>query len=393
MKEYRLARGWRIASYVFCLAFLVLSGALGYFGVTSYPDLVSVFFYSGGMLLLLFLTWYMYMDTRFGKLVIEESTVSLRGPFGVTTLPYEAVKGYRPIENYLVLVPSGKTFRQIKISTYLEEIREIQEWAVSNFPDVRELEREEEEKEIMADQELGITEESRYKRLAEARKVARYFNWFAWAITAWVLFYPRPYAVAIIAGIATPLIALALCYLYRGMMKGGDRENSAYPSVAEAFILPGLAIMLRALFDYNILDYSKAWLPMGVMTAGLFLLYQLPTGGFSPKKTSDYIFLSLFPLFTFIYSFGALLTLNCTFDKAEPDVYTSTVIDKRISGGKTTSYYLELEPWGDLGKPQEVKVSRALYENTVIDNRVEVYQFEGFLKIPWFDIGSPGADQ
>jgi hypothetical protein len=177
-----------------------------------------------------------------------------------------------------------------------------------------------------------------------------------------------------------------LCYLYRGLMKGGDKKKSAYPSVVEAFFVPSMGVLLRMLFDYNIISYNNGWIVVALLTAGLFVLYQIPTGGFKPRTAADYIFLALFPLVTFCYSFGSITLANCMFDESPPVSYHTTIVDKRISEGKTTTYYLTLEPWGDLTEPEEVKVSRAEYEQANNDDRITITQRKGYFGMPWITV-------
>jgi hypothetical protein len=60
------------------------------------------------------------------------------------------------------------------------------------------------------------------------------------------------------------------------------------------------------------------------------------------------------------------------------------VIDKRISSGKTTSYYLELEPWGPFAEPEEAKISRDEYESVAVGDSVRTALKPGLLNTKWY---------
>jgi hypothetical protein len=206
-------------------------------------------------------------------------------------------------------------------------------------------------------------------------------------VTLWVIFYPHPLYAALATAMVYPLLALTICYVYRGWMKGGDDEKSVYPSVVEAFIVPSIALALRAVLDINTIDYSNGWLIVIIFTIGLFILYQIPTGGFRPRKKSGYMFLALFPLFTFFYSIGLVITLNKIADNSSPQEFTTIVVKKEVDSGKIRTYHLILAPWGELTENEKVKVSYDKFSNVEKSDSVTVFQYRGYLRMPWVEIG------
>jgi hypothetical protein len=298
-------------------------------------------------------------------------------------LPLDEVRGFRLTDHYIILEPGRKGQRKIRISVYLERQHELQEWLYERFPNLDEAENQQEVEEILNNDDLGLFHETRIRKWTESRQVARWTNRVAWGVSLWLIFYPKPYPVVVVTGILIPLVAVGLAYFYRGLMKGGDRESSAYPSVAEAFVVPGMAILLRALFDFEILFYENAWAPVATLTVTLFFVYHFPTGGFSPKKWADYLFLAVFPIFTFAYSLGTIMIMNCAFDHSKPATYETRVISKHFTKGKTTTYYLTVEPWKGLENPEDIEVERNDYERAGISDTVKIFQYAGLLNIPW----------
>jgi len=57
-----------------------------------------------------------------------------------------------------------------------------------------------------------------------------------------------------------------------------------------------------------------------------------------------------------------------------------------ISSGKSTTYYLELTPWGQQKDIEEVSVSKALYNKLEQNDKVNIYYMKGQFDIPWFEL-------
>ena len=85
----------------------------------------------------------------------------------------------------------------------------------------------------------------------------------------------------------------------------------------------------------------------------------------------------------FGYSYGLIVTTNCLYDESIPTVFRTKVVDKRVSSGKTETYYLALSPQEVPAELNEVMVSRDFYEKINVDDSVRVYLKEGRYRIPW----------
>lgn len=310
MREYRLTAFWRFISYVLAIAFLTLAIYCLIKPLSTPFRLTHVFNYIGSALLIL-LAYGLYREARYGKFIIDfiAREITLISPFRKRTLPFDAIKGYRKIDRYLFIMPTNRKFKRIRLDNNMENNDEIKNWLFQNFPDIAELEALEDEKEIAQNEDLGTTEEARFQRVGEAKKAARIMNTIAWISLAWILFYPHPYTIAITVGILIPVVTLFICYFYNGLMKGGDKQKSGYPSVVIAFVLPGMVIALRSMLDNTILSYRNGWISIMLISVILYLLYLLPTQGLKPKNTTDYIFLCILPFFVFAYSFGSVVLI------------------------------------------------------------------------------------
>jgi hypothetical protein len=385
MKEYRLGNFARLCGYVFSAAILVGAFFAAKTGIET-PSRISELIFHLIALLCIAGAIFLIREMKISRFVITVDRVYLVSMIYKRTLYHNQIRGWRNVEQEIHILPKDDSSKKIRVSTYFKDSSEIRYFLGENFPNLDEEEIEAEEEEIFKNEAFGITEEERAMRLKRARKAARYTEWLGWAITLWVLLYPYPYTLSIMAAMLYPILAIGICFRYRGLIRGDGSKNSAYPSVATTFVCVSCVLLLRALLDINTLSYNNGWILMAIIAVILFVLYQIPTDGFSLDKRSKYVLLFMMPLLTFCYAFGSVILINKLGDSSEPVRYPTEVMDKRISSGKTTTYYLELKKWDGLKEDEEVRVTRSEYEATPIGDSVTVYQYPGRFRMPWIEL-------
>jgi hypothetical protein len=216
MKEYRYGTFIKVFGYLFVAGVLV--GA--HFSVKAGLDAStakSVFLFFGLALFCIAVAIFLTRDLKISKFGIGIDRVYLVSMIYNRTLYFDQVSGWREMEKEFHILPNDKSLKKIRVSTYFKDSAEIRQFLAEQFPNLDEVEAETEHLEIIQNEEFGITEEARLKRLEQARKAARYTEWVGWAIVVWLFFYPRPYELSIISGIIYPFLAVALCFLYRGV--------------------------------------------------------------------------------------------------------------------------------------------------------------------------------
>jgi hypothetical protein len=57
-------------------------------------------------------------------------------------------------------------------------------------------------------------------------------------------------------------------------------------------------------------------------------------------------------------------------DGSQPTTSNVVVAEKHVRRGRSTSYYLDLPPWGPLDEPNSIKVSQAVYDSTAPGQQV-----------------------
>lgn len=205
-------------------------------------------------------------------------------------------------------------------------------------------------------------------------------------VALWAWFQPEPYKYVMLACLILPLISIAVLKFYKGLIRIDQKKNSPYPTIFWSFFASSSALSVRSLLDFNIFDHSNIWIPSVATLLFLLTIIMLGSKEFSFKKTEDYFTIFNLILFLFAYGYGATITLNCIYDQSTAKSFDSSVLHKRISTGKTTSYYLELSPWNNQVESAEETVSKEFYDSIDQSQTVKIEFHEGLLKIPWFVI-------
>jgi len=205
----------------------------------------------------------------------------------------------------------------------------------------------------------------------------------------WFLFYPRPYNFLLVALLLLPFLGMFLNGLNKPSIASLveiDRNAKNEYDVADFIDLPAWVIVVRTLLDYETDSY------VAVLTAGTIAfvgicVFLLMTHQqiLDSNKDKWWIYGSIVFSF-FIYSYSAVVAVNCSFDYSEPKVYKTEVIDKRISRsskGRRT-YYVKVKPWGHHYDAESITVSSEEYEEYQVEDKVEVVYKDGLLGIPWY---------
>jgi hypothetical protein len=301
----------------------------------------------------------------------------------VRELRFEEIEGFRIFEGQhiptVALVPKDKARKPLKIELALERRQELLQWIQTSFPNLDVAELQTEMQGILADEQLGFSEEQRVASLTRVRNYAKALNGVTMAAVLWGMFYPQPYAVAMTALAVLPVLAVLLLKLFPRLVQFDTKRHSAHPSVAYAVFGPACVLMLRGFLDWHILEWGGFWLPF--VAIGVALTATVFACAADARKQAGLITV---PLFAFAYSFGLVTHLNCYYDRSRPVVYRTVVESRRISSGKHTSYYLTLRPW--LGQPiaEEVSVGSATYDRHAAGSLAVVIVREGTLAVKWY---------
>jgi hypothetical protein len=218
---------------------------------------------------------------------------------------------------------------------------------------------------------------SEYKRVS---KITKYLNTFGWILGLWLMIYPEPYILAVILNIVLPIVGIYFYIRFNKFVEFDEKKQSNNPNVSTIIFMPSLALALRAIMDFNLFYKFQLWLYIIVITLIILVVILLNTEEYKTKKWLPIPI----AIFIFSYVFGIIVLSNCLLDQSIPTRYTSYVREKHISRGKSTSYYLTVDPWGPVLTTEDVEVSQHLYENVEKQENLYLYLKKGFLGIEWF---------
>lgn len=328
---------------------------------------------------------YALVETILGRLIITENSISDKKAFGIVTIDFTDISGFRINDKGIYIF--GTQNRKISFPIYIERYQEIEDWLSANFLNLDLHEAATEVTTVLQNDEFGITQQARESKLAEAKKVARLINIFGYISVAWLWFYPQPYSYAIVLSMVVPILGLISIFRYQGLIKLDEKKNSTLPSVIYGVYLPICGLGLRAVLDYTIIFDDNIWVVSASAAVAFVMILRLSTNELKFRKPLE-IFLTLsVAILMFCYSISTYVIINCLFDKSIPDQFKTKVIDKEISSGKSTTYYVIVEPWGPITEQDKVSVTKDDYEAINIKQDVIMYLQQGLLKTKWYYVG------
>ncbi|WP_426061287.1 hypothetical protein [Hymenobacter sp. B1770] len=386
-QEYRTAKGYRIFIYLLMPPLIVLFLALPFLLMRGKnPSLGLAVGFGVLGLGLAALLMYGLVETIKDRLIIQGEAVSQVGVFKTNTLALGEISGYRTDDKYTHIYPHDKQKPTLKIGYTTERYEEIQLWLADRYPDLDQVETEQATDLLLEDHDLGRTPEERAEALAQAKTKARVLNVAGVVAGAWAIFYPQPYQWAIGASILFPVAVTVVVCLSSTTLRIDEQKNTGYPSVLYALVGPVFGLMMRALFDYELVSYEPLWPLVGATTTGAALMLAIGSRIFLFRRKSalsvgfTILFLAL------IYGYGATSVVNAVYDEGEVTTYTPQVLGKHYSSGKHTSYYLNVTAWGPVATAEDVQVSRDYYQQVQEGQKVTIALMPGRLGVPWFTV-------
>ena len=388
LKSYRVSMTWRV---LLVLLGVPLVGLFVWVGVMPFTDgvhrsLFAMIFLPAMALGMITVFVLGIIDAFRSALHIYPDRIVKREVFKTREIRIADLEGYRLVPSQytknIVLFPKQKTEKKIKLPSMLEQFAGISEWVAQTLPDLDARDAAVEQQAILNDREYGNTERERGALLEKYRNVTKYLNNAGIAVGLWAFIYPSPYEILIVLCALFPLAGIMILVQSNGLVHFDERKNSAYPSIVRMFMMPALALAFRSLLDFSIIDAKQLLLPVLAITAvfsGLMLA--------KSKEFTGKAWIKLLPIiFAAVYAYGLTVTGNCLFDRSQPEVFTARVLDKHVTTGKSTTYYVKLAPWGPVAEADDATVTREQYERVQVGKEVYVGKMAGILKIPWFFI-------
>jgi len=221
-----------------------------------------------------------------------------------------------------------------------------------------------------------------YNKLKKAHLTAKLLNYISVAIVVWICKFPKPYEYVLIASLAMPIVGIIVIRYWKGLIKIELKRNSINPNLLPVF-LPGIIYACRVKFDFCINEYSNVWLLVGILTLAFSTFFLVNKRFLEIDNTYQGMLRIL--IFSFVYSYGAVIGINCAFDKSKPEIFKSVVHYKRVNNVGVKSYEIEVSSWKKDSKIQKLSIDKALYDQLPVGGNVSIYVFKGIFNIPWVE--------
>lgn len=379
--EYTM-RGWQKGLYLLLgILFVVFAITVGSTGFSSRSAganfLIAPFFFwvFGG---------YMLAWPLRSRLIIDGTRIEVRGVFRERVAELKDIEGFRTFSSRngsytkLYLKDGG---RAITISNSFNTDDDYRAW----FQQVTDLDKRDRDAlldQISHEQELGATPDERLEKLANAKTWSIFITIVSGAAAAALAFgSPILRVPAFTLLVVTPVAAYYL--LQRSPLLYAIFKPKADPRGELSFVLIvsgiGLILSCSGLHFVSIELLMLITVPVGLV---YFFAFYLACQN-QPSRQGKLMGLLFF---AGIYGFGFGMLADTIADHAPATTYSAEVIGKHISRGRSTSYYLELSPWGPKVSPDRVSVSSRIYGTFAIGDQVCLSLHPGSFHASWYQL-------
>jgi len=391
---YRL-KGMQRWLYLFvgmvCLAGGVLFNSLGAMVPSPQRPL------SMGPVMTLFLTAagiYLFAVALRSRLVIEGSRIEVRYAIRERSADRSEIEGFRVASSrngtytYLHLRDGRRT---IAISQGFSTDDDYRAW-FQQLTDLDKRDREALLDEISKQENLGATPKERLEALATAKTWSVFLLIVAVTTAAGLNLAPADFRLPCAAVLA--LVPVAVLFLtHRAPLlyaifkpKSDPRAEMSYALMVASF---GFLFRLRG---FHLVSLQ----PLSLIMVMIAVAYCAVLYSSSRKSSSVRGSLIAVIFFAGIYSYGLAGVADTLPDHSTAKIYSVSVIDKHMSSGRSTSYYLRVEPWGPFQTPNQVSVSSREYGEADPGDQVCLALHPGSLHAPWYQTvpchGQPASD-
>lgn len=382
--KYKTVWKWTMAAICLPMAGLFLwVGSIPF--TRENPDLISTFFLLGISLTMIVLCILGTIEYFIGQVILKNDIIVHKYVGGTRELNKSEIASFRIVPghsiSFLPTPASGK--KKIKLSVYFDELPKLLEWACENlkFDNVDEIQKE--ENEVLEDKDLGFTKQQRIEALEQANKSFRPVELTGYVLLVWSLFFPSfEYSYLAISLAVYPWIIVAIVKIQKGAIRFDGKEGGKVPKAASPFLLVCIAILVRALLDFHLINIYAMIFP--ALLIGTILTGALFFAAKDLRKKLGIVVLTF--IACLFYGYGAAVLGNSLLDDSHPQLYDVKILEKRVSSGKHTSYYIKLTSWGPMKTDDEVDVGKSFYSQVSIGDTIQTRLRPGKLGVMWFTV-------
>lgn len=378
MDVFELSRGWKIAMYILLGLLLAVFVALAIFCFID-PSLkrLMAFMLPFSLVVIFFIVCgFLQIDE---KVIFDNYSIRKESRLVNREILLNDVKGYRVDKNHVRIIPHEGRGKKILASRQFSGIGHLKTLLALRYPDL-----DVEEAQEVYDEAMRQTGEQDAQKLLKRAKTEVYtLTGITVALGTLSFLYMDWYFLALFC--CVPL-SLLLLLRHNGLVQLDTSKESPLPSI---FLIPFIAVLVPIMrsFHMHILQYSNVWPPAIGIAVGLTAMLWLCSRHLNTKRGQYIVSAIIMSLIFLGHGYGLVVMSNAFFDKKGYEYYETVVTDKHISKGKSTTYYLTVEPWAHQPETERESVDRSLYEEVGINDKVGVYYYEGAFHIPWYQLG------
>jgi heme-degrading monooxygenase HmoA len=316
------------------------------------------------------------------RVVIDGTRIEVRDAFRDRAAELSEIEGFRTISSrngkYTQLcLKEGRG--KITLSQSFDTDDDYRAW-FQQLTDLDARDRDVLLSEISQDAELGSTSEERLNALKQAKAISIAAIAAAVAAAAGLNFgaanlHLLSAVILALVPVAVLLLMQRSPLLYAVFKKKADPR--AELSIALVIAGFGLALGIRNLHFVSMQPILLMALPVALVYIASF---------FNSARKSSSSLGSVYGLLIFagLYSYPLVVLADTLLDTASPTSYTVPVTGKHTVNGKSTTYYLDLAPWGPLQKPNKISVSSSSYRDAVPGDQICLDLHPGRLHALWY---------
>lgn len=315
------------------------------------------------------------------RLVLDSSRIEVHYAFRERTAERSEIEGYRQVNTrngsfWQLRLKDGRDTISVRHSYDCAELRA---W-LAQLTDLDERDRNVVLDEIRQSPELGSTPRERLNSLAQAKL----WNYvlsaisigaaigFGFASGTWR-------TVCAVVTMLVPLVAIALVsqrpLLFVLLKQKRDPRNDLGMTLMASAM--GLIFGIRGIHTVSIETLAPYIAGVALlMTAVLFLN--------SSNNPQFFGVLIAVLFFAGAYGFGVVIAANTLLDASTGQTFSVGVLGKHVSHGRSTTYYLDLEPWGPINTTSRLSVSARSYTTTGVGDAVCLKLRDGALNAAWY---------
>ena len=327
---------------------------------------------------------YMLACALRSRLIIDGTRIEVRGALKENTADLSEIEGFRTVStrngSYTQLIlKQGRG--KITVSQSFDTDDIYRAW-FQHIVDLDAQDRDALLNEISQDAELGATPEERLSALKQAKAWNIFAIVVAIAAAAGLNFAgPAPRLPSAVALALAPVAALMMMQrsplLYTLFKKKADPRAD----LGISLIFSGIGMALR-ISDLEFVSMQPLLLLI-IVVAVVYIVAFYSAARKNANMTAV-IFGLLFAASS--YSFGLAIVLDTVTDNAKVSIYAVPVTGKHLTSGKSTTYYLELAPWGPLQEPNKINVSSSFYDEMQAGDQVCLGLHPGRLRASWYQL-------